>query len=180
MKISVWNLKGGVGKTHLSLALAKDLKLNYYSNENNYLDNFKITHSLIEKKNLKNLKIADDSIFDFGGFPDQISDFLTISDIVLIPLIDDELSILKSYETFNIVNKFNQRIIFVITRFNKNKEQKSKILEKTEKPILFLNETNIFKKSLQENKGIIELSQDFCYKNKKIIEQYKELIKEIH
>lgn len=171
MRISVWNLKGGVGKTHLSLALSKDLDLKYYSNENNFIDG-----ALLIKDNPD---ISENAIFDFGGFVDKISDYLKISDLVLIPTTNDYFSILKTFETFKLSAQFNQNILFVLTRIQSKIKDKDIDILKKHGRMLELNESNIFKKSIETNQGILTLSEIFCYKNKKIVDQYKNLIDEI-
>lgn len=172
MIISVWNMKGGVGKTHLSLALAKDLNLKYYTNENNFLEDTTLLKD--------DTKIADAAIFDFGGFVDKIANYLKISDLIIVPTTRDKLALLKTYETLKIIESINKNIIIVVTK-NKNhfQDETFKMLEKINKnqyKTFLLNESNIFQKSLEENVSVWQLSCNFAYKNKAITMQYKELL----
>lgn len=98
MKITIWSLKGGVGKTSiaLNLALTRNCKIitnERYSLLDSILDDKKLLQLQTSEKPPK-LKKEDRVIFDMGGTVDKrIIDCLEQSDFVLIPTTANDIDI---------------------------------------------------------------------------------------
>lgn len=184
MRIGVFNVKGGVGKTAISVALFNDLKAEaYYSNEMNQIENLDI--KLLSFKNpmeKRKMVIAEKSIFDFGGFSDDICDFLRICNLIIIPTTRDRLSLQKAWQSLKTLEKFNQNLVLVMTKtlpkYNDICDQAVELLnQKKSYKTCYLNESKIFSDVIEQNKGILDLGQSFAYKNKSIVEQWNKLLK---
>lgn len=143
MKISVWNKKGGVGKTPICVSLAIDKKLKYYTNENSIglthcqdatllwsnetrLNQIKqeLDKEVLIKRIDSNLELEQDCIFDFGGFYESSMNILImVSDWVLVPTYNDLDSSLKTIETIETIEKIgNKNIIIIATRLESDKD----------------------------------------------------------
>ncbi len=122
MRIVVWNKKGGVGKTPLSFSLAKDFNKNYVTNEYNNL----VHQNIYNKSYYKEVPdLYRDVIYDLGGFVSKgISNLLSNSDILIIPLNIDKASIFKTIETFKEAKEFidPNNIIYVIGNYKDDKD----------------------------------------------------------
>lgn len=178
MKISVFNTKGGVGKTPIAVTLAKDLGLAYYTNEKNPLQKIDVTYINTEELD-PNQKIEDNCIFDFGGFVSNIAPFLRISDLIIVPTFKSYLSISHAFSTIKAIKSINKNICMVLTRVaNEDIDQVVDEINKYFKyPLFVLNESRIFDTVLEKGKGINELAEElYFYKGKKIIEQYQTFI----
>lgn len=113
MRIAVFNLKGGVGKTPIAFSLAKDLGMNIQSNDSSLLETLYPGRAKITKTP----KLEDNTVYDFGGFLDtSIIPILKASNVVIIPCKPDGNSILKTCETIDGVRAHNQTIIVVVTQ----------------------------------------------------------------
>lgn len=184
--VGVFSVKGGVGKTSLSVALYNDLNAQaYYSNENNDIKGLDIR--LLSFKNAiekRQMSIAKKSIFDFGGFSDDICDFLRICNVILVPTTRDRLSLQKAFMTIKALEKINNNLILVMTRvlpkFNDVCDQAMDIINPSKKyRICYLNESKIFTDVIEQNKGILELGSQFAYQNKAIVVQWQKLLRMI-
>lgn len=116
MVISVVNKKGGVGKTPISFSLAKDLGYYLQSNDNSVVESIypemaKITISPT---------LIENCVYDFGGFVDAgVIHIIKASAAVIIPCSIDYNSILRTVETIEEIGQYNENLIIVVTKTEK-------------------------------------------------------------
>jgi len=154
MKISVINKKGGVGKTSLSLSLAKDLEYYLLSNDDSVIELVYPGMSKIMEK----LKLIDNVVYDFGGFVDVgVIEILNDSDWIIIPLTSDLNSFKK---TISLIKEIDSKNIILVA----NRSEKDDFL-KIEKyfkdfydyPIFEIKNSRIWKKTFEEKKSVLEI-----------------------
>lgn len=177
MIISIFNKKGGVGKTSLSFSLAKDLKYFLISNDDSvielcYKDKAKI---------MQEPKIIDDCVYDFGGFvTPHISKILEISDYIIIPLTSDLNSLKKTVQTVKEIE--NTNIIFVANKSEKEdfKEIENYLESYFKFPIFEIKNSRIWAKTFKEKKSVSEIKtknklNNFVYRD--ALGGYEDLLK---
>lgn len=158
MKIAVLNKKGGVGKTPISFSLAKDLDLDLQSNDKSVIE-------FIYKDRAKILAkpfLADNTVYDFGGFVDAgIVDIIKGVDAVIVPCSVDYNSILRTIETIEEIQHYNNKILVVITKTEKESDFHS-VMEQINELVenlffLELRNSKIFKNSIETGLSVTEL-----------------------
>jgi cellulose biosynthesis protein BcsQ len=183
MKIAVATTDGGAGKTAISFALAKELDHYLISNDDSvielvYPDMAKIT---------KNLKVIDDTVYDFGGFVDAgVLDIIKHCDIVIVPCINDLNSKMKAIKTINELSKFNSNFLVIATRLENEQDfkevQKSVHDKFPDITVLPLRKTKMLKNALEYGESPLELvaeSKQIAYAGRNFIPEYKDVLKHI-
>jgi MinD superfamily P-loop ATPase len=176
MKIAVFNLKGGVGKTAISLNLALDLGWGVITNE---------SYSPIEKAlpegsfvkvgfNEQFPAVPDemDCIFDLGGFVDERSvDVLRECSVVFIPTyVDTDPDIEVTKASIQAIEQHCKNI-FIIA--NKCKPSDAEALQKEiSYPVLTLPFSKGFKRLYTDKKSIEQQASG----NKLLAYSYKNVI----
>ena len=129
MKITIFNQKGGVGKTMLAtqIALYFDLKIIE-------LDPYGILKSLMQDRVLKfglRDKIdenLDNVVFDFGGFDDlRLSQVAKQSDLVIIPFNPTLISLGGTLKSYYKVRDLNENILFIANGYLKKQDVKDAV-----------------------------------------------------
>ena len=123
MKVTVYNKKGGTGKTPIAMNIARELNYAIGANENNKLGRFfNSAESQKYKKKDKFPKFYNEIniVFDLGWGLDQgnmsILSAIEQSDLILIPVFNDLYPIEKAEETYSEIVSSNKNIIFVATK----------------------------------------------------------------
>jgi MinD superfamily P-loop ATPase len=189
MKVAMFNLKGGQGKSSIALNLALTMNANIISNdlitqledvmpEDNFLnvgkyDNFPdITEEL-------------DIIYDLGGWVDsRILKVIKNVNLVIVPMINSNMSNKTSLNSLNQIKNYNKNILIIANKTKKNdfeiiSELVNNHFPENNFPILELKETTAFERILQNKQSIEKITENdkllkFCYN--KILEQFRKII----
>ena len=182
---TIYNVKGGTGKTTLSYSICLDLGYYYSTNDtinssvvlNNYdlvLDT--ITNKDIEEKNI---------VFDAGGFIDKkILNILNISNKIIIPLETDLTSLSTFEQIIEELLEVNSNIYVVINKVDNKNDLKDTITYLKSKGIdnsniLQIRKTRVFKRVLSDSIGIKQLLKDNKlnqYLYSKVYKEYTKLL----
>ena len=165
MKITIFNLKGGQGKTTISLALALNYGFLVITN-----DEYSPIDKVLPTSDVKHLEQAEklpavpdefNLIYDFGGYPDErLLDAVALSDWVIIPIIYDSfLDMQTAIKTIKEIELYNKNIIIVINRTHKGVFEKAKaVLDGFVKyPMFEVKQSTAFIKMVDTGKSIPEL-----------------------
>ena len=127
MKITIFSLKGGVGKTSISVNLALTLKYGVITN-----DVYTPLERVVSKESLlkleQNQALPDlpenyDIIFDFGGYVDsRVVEAINISNYVIIPVTSSYLDLQLAINTIEEIKKYNNNIIIVANMISSQKD----------------------------------------------------------
>jgi len=192
MLISIWNLKGGVGKTSLAYSIANDIEAMYITNDpHNSIVN-KIYNKTIKELNEE---IINENIvvFDGGGFFEkEIKSILKYSKTIIIPLEADINSANSLTNFLDELIEINSNIIFVINKVENNKasqkefEEIKEFIKKefliNENKIFKLSSSRIFKNIFEEEKGvnkIVNSNNTNKHIYRKINKEYNEILETI-
>jgi cellulose biosynthesis protein BcsQ len=133
MKISLFNMKGGVGKSVISLNLALTLDYPLVTNESygqlgNILPKGDFHRLDFSDKTVPRYSDDSDIIFDLGGYVDsKVEGILLQSDCILIPIIygtRDDIQV--SINTIREVESYNPNILLIANRTNKGDKNRLK------------------------------------------------------
>ena len=182
-RIGIATLDGGAGKTALAFALAKELDYYLISNDDSVIE---MAYKDMAKI-MKNPKIIDDVVYDFGGFADAgVIDIIKHCDIVIVPCINDLNSKMKAIKTIKELSKYNDNFLVVATRIETDtdfKEIQKAIQDEFKNiPVLPLKKTKMLKNALEYGNSPLELiaeSKKIAWDGRGFIPQYKEILKAV-
>jgi MinD-like ATPase involved in chromosome partitioning or flagellar assembly len=182
-RIGIATLDGGAGKTALAFVLAKELDYYLISNDDSVIE---MAYKGMAKI-MKNPKIIDDVVYDFGGFADAgVIDIIKHCDIVIVPCINDLNSKMKAIKTIKELSKYNDNFLVVATRIETdadfNEIQKAIQDEFKNIPVLPLKKTKMLKNALEYGNSPLELiteSKKIAWDGRGFIPQYKEILKAV-
>lgn len=162
MSYVIYSIKGGVGKTTLSVQISQMLEYTYVTNDphssaHNLLPEEK--GFLVSKDEYEEIPYDDNVVYDFGGFIDpRINDIIKQSNKVLIPTLTSIVDLQATLATLKDVIEINKNIIILINRAknnNKANELKDYLEEEIKKeykevqiPIIFVRESSVLEDSL--------------------------------
>ena len=191
MKIVVWNLKGGQGKTVLSVAIA--MLEGFYVVTNDV--HSPIDEVLGEDRALR-MGMRDDLpevppelnlIYDFGGYPDaRIIQAAKQADCVVVPIIyESPLEMQVTINALSEIEKYTDRIIIVLNKAKPGDfERAQTVLAEFdyEYPIFEVKQSTAFSRAIEHKKSLQQMVDEsplFSFHYSKPLEQVRNLIKAI-
>ena len=165
MKITVFNLKGGQGKTTLSLSIAMlyDFFIvtnDEYSPINKLLPSGHVKH-ITKDQGLPSIPDSINVIYDFGGYPDvRVIEASKMSDWVLIPIIyESPLDMQTAIKTIREIEQHTKKIVIVINKTKKGDMEKAKkILDDFfSYPLFEVKKSTVFIHMVQKKQSIKSL-----------------------
>lgn len=120
MSYAIYTIKGGVGKTTLSVQASQMLGYTYVTNDahasvHDLMDEEK--SFLVSSKDFDEIPYDAEIVYDFGGFKDnRIKPILEKVNKVVIPTLTSMADIKGTLATLKEVAEFNKNIILVINR----------------------------------------------------------------
>jgi len=183
MKITVFNLKGGQGKTTVSLALALSYGFLVVTN-----DEYSPIDKILPKGHAKILRhgealpvVPDDAniIYDFGGYPDErILSAMKKSNWIIVPVIyDSPLDVQVTIKSVREIEKHNKNILLVANKAQqKDLDSLKKIFDDFfSYPLFRIKKSTAFVKMIKNKKSLQELTQN----NSLLLYNYKEAIEQL-
>lgn len=166
MLISIYNLKGGTGKSATAYSLVSDLNYHYVTNDeiNSVIPNIypKVLDELNDEIIAKHHIIAD-----MGGFFDETTKSILVhSDLIIIPLEADVNSLNSLNEFLPQLQEKQDNIIFIVNKVDKTLEKEyeevvgflSSNFNIDVKNIFKMPYSKIFKKIFDEHQGVSQLT----------------------
>ena len=175
MKVLVYSVKGGQGKTTVAIGYTKYKNAMYLTNDYEsgtldiYGDMFEKNQLQIIKSETKldftKLKSIKNLVFDFGGWVDE--KIITIAknvDAIVIPIFYQSIAdLMPCIKTINSLLKYNKNILVLINNTDTNDVKGLKNqLEKSfpNNKILVVNKSKYINRLANEGKTIFDLSQE--------------------
>lgn len=190
-RIVVWNLKGGQGKTVLSLSIAMLEGAFIVTND---------VHSPIDKvlgeSRALRLKVSDplptvpsevELIYDFGGFADvRVIEAVKDAEFVVMPIIfESDLEMEVLVNAINEIKQFNNNIVIVVNKAEKGDLERTKeVLDSFDfkYPIFEIKKSTAFPRAVKFKKSLQQMVDEkplLKYHYSKPLAQLQELIKHI-
>ena len=193
MKIVMFNLKGGQGKSSIALNLALTLKMNVISN-----DAITQIEDILPEDNFLNIGRDEDFpdieetnidiIYDLGGWLDnRIFKVVEQADLVIIPMINGIMNNKTSLNSIEQMKKITKKILIIANKTKKDDyaiicELIKRYFSDDNFPVLELKETTAFEKILEKEKSIgdiVENDKLLRFSYHRVVEQFDEIIKYI-
>jgi cellulose biosynthesis protein BcsQ len=183
-RIATIQLDGGTGKTAISYAIAKDLNFFLISNDDSIIEQAYPNMAKI----MKNPKVIDDVVYDFGGFVDSgVLNVIKSCNIVIVPCMDDLNSKMKAIKTIKQITNYCSNILVIATRLKNPKKDFKEVADAIHKVYPSINvyplrETKILKNSIEFGQSPLELEAEsklIATNQKNVLNEYKEILKVI-
>ncbi len=162
MSFVVYSIKGGVGKTTLSVQISQMLEYTYVTN-----DSHSSAHNLmpeekgflVSSEEYEEIPYDENVVYDFGGFKDtRINDIIKQANKIIIPTLTSIVDVQATLATLKDVIEINKNIVIIVNRAkNNNKaiELKEYLDDEIKKlnsniniPIIFVRESSVLEDSL--------------------------------
>jgi cellulose biosynthesis protein BcsQ len=158
----VYSIKGGVGKTTLSVQISQMFDYTYVTN-----DSHSSAHNLmpeekgflVSSEEYDEIPFDENIVYDFGGFKDtRINNIIKQANKIIIPTLTSIVDVQATMATLKDVAQINKNIIIAINRTKSNNkaiELKEYLLEEIKKSfqdleisIIFVRESSVLEDSL--------------------------------
>lgn len=162
MSFVVYSIKGGVGKTTLSVQISQMFDYTYVTN-----DSHSSAHNLmpeekgflVSSEEYDEIPFDENIVYDFGGFKDtRINNIIRQANKIIIPTLTSIVDVQATMATLKDVAQINKNIIIAINRTkNNNKaielkeyltEEIKKSFQDLEISIIFVRESSVLEDSL--------------------------------
>ena len=162
MSFVIYSIKGGVGKTTLSVQISQMFDYTYVTN-----DSHSSAHNLmpeekgflVSSEEYDEIPFDENIVYDFGGFKDtRINNIIKQANKIIIPTLTSIVDVQATMATLKDVAQINKNIIIAINRTkNNNKaiELKEYLAEEIKKSfqdldisIIFVRESSVLEDSL--------------------------------
>ena len=162
MSFVVYSIKGGVGKTTLSVQISQMFDYTYVTN-----DSHSSAHNLmpeekgflVSSEEYDEIPFDENIVYDFGGFKDtRINNIIRQANKIIIPTLTSIVDVQATMATLKDVAQINKNIVIAINRTkNNNKaiELKEYLAEEIKKSfqdldisIIFVRESSVLEDSL--------------------------------
>ncbi len=191
MRLTVWNLKGGQGKTVLSLAMAMLKDMYVVTNDVHSPIDEVIGEDRALRMGMRDAlpEVPDeiDLIYDFGGYPDaRVIEAAKNSSVVFVPIIyESPLEMQVTINAIAEIEKYNPNIVIVLNKAKAGDYERAKEVFdqfEYEYPIAEVKKSTAFSRAIEKKKSLQELVDEnplFSFHYSKPLEQVRSLLKYI-
>ncbi|MDR0423056.1 MAG: hypothetical protein LBH46_00520 [Rickettsiales bacterium] len=190
MKIVIFNLKGGQGKTSIAVNLALTLNAGIITNDvYSPLESVLSQNQFIRIEKDEEFPDIDESnsinIYDLGGWIDERAiGLFKEADLIIVPMINSFLDNQTTINTLEEVKKYNDRVIIVVNRTTKNDFAEAKSLmenfyKKDEFVFFEIKQTTAFKKIFEKTKSINSIMEEdklLAYSYRELQQQFQQIV----